>query len=227
MKTYQINEVFYSIQGEGVRAGTANVFVRFSGCNLTCTRDGEAGFDCDTEFTSGRKMTLKELWSAVLHAVEAVITQEPRSAAWLGRPGIQTEPWIILTGGEPALQVDAAMVKWAHDVGIRLAIETNGTIALPPGIDWITVSPKTAEHTLKQLVANEVKYVRHYGQGIPRPAVKAEHKLLSPAFVARGERDGVTLWEPDLKAMEWCIRLVEENPGWRLSTQSHKAWRVR
>ena len=158
MKQYQVNEIFYSVQGEGVRSGTANVFVRFSGCNLTCN-EREMGFDCDTEFVSGRKMTAKQIIDESLS-----IAPECR--------------WVILTGGEPALQLDDELIQTFKEAGYQLAIETNGTKELPQGLDWITVSPKTAEHTLRQPTANEVKYVRQIGQGIPRPSIKTDHYLI-------------------------------------------------
>lgn len=203
--TYRINEVFYSIQGEGIRAGTANVFVRFTGCNLACDLESgpksPGGFACDTEFASGRSVTLIELQ----HWIEIAA-------------GAGNCQWLILTGGEPGLQVDEEFISYFHSAGYKLAIETNGTIALPPGLDWITLSPKVAEHAVKQLVAHEVKYVRGYGQGIPKPAARAEHYLISPAFDAM---------QVDSKTMEWCIRLVLENPEWRLSVQQHKQWKVR
>lgn len=197
---YAVNEIFYSVQGEGVRAGTANVFIRFAGCNLTCSRDGEAGFDCDTEFTSARKMTA----AAILSAVSAFL---PCKA-------------IIFTGGEPALQLTASLCDMFKSESYFLAIETNGTYDLSAfNLDWITVSPKTAEHTLRQKTASEVKYVRRIGQGIPRPQVKATHRLISPACQA----DGVIL-PADLA---YCIDLIKEFPEWRLSTQQHKLWKVR
>ena len=170
---YIVNEIFYSLQGEGVRSGTPNVFVRLSRCNLACTVETH-GFDCDTEFESGRKM-----------ALEGIV---------------------------------AEMIDGLHAAGYKLAIETNGSIELPPGIDWITVSPKVAEHAVRQRVAHEVKYVRGYGQAIPRTVVKAEHYLISPAF----EGDQV-----DPRTLDWCIRLCRDNPPWRLSVQQHKLWRVR
>jgi len=195
---YLVNEIFYSLQGEGVRAGTANLFLRFARCNLACTVESH-GFDCDTEFESGRRLTLAE------------IAAELRSLA----PACG---WVILTGGEPALQVDRELIDGLHAAGYRLAIETNGSRELPPEIDWITVSPKVAEHALRQRTAHEVKYVRGYGQAIPATVVQAEHYLISPAF------DGDAV---DPRALDWCIRLVRENPGWRLSLQQHKLWRVR
>jgi organic radical activating enzyme len=195
---YLVNEIFYSLQGEGVRAGTAYLFLRFARCNLACTVESH-GFDCDTEFESGRRLTLEE------------IAAELRSLA----PGCG---WVILTGGEPALQADRELIDGLHAAGYRLAIETNGSRELPTGIDWITVSPKVAEHALRQRTAHEVKYVRGYGQAIPATVVQAEHYLVSPAF------DGDAV---DLRTLEWCIRLVRENPAWRLSVQQHKLWQVR
>ncbi len=198
MERYRVNEIFYSLQGEGVRAGTPNLFLRFSRCNLEC-RVETHGFDCDTEFESGRSMTLPE------------IVAEMRSLSAECR-------WVILTGGEPALQVDAELIDRFHGEGYSLAIETNGSVELPPGLDWITVSPKVAEHAIRQRRAHEVKYVRGYGQGIPKTVVEAEHYLVSPAF------DGP---EVDRRTLDWCIRLCRENPPWRLSVQQHKLWSVR
>ena len=131
----------------------------------------------------------------------------------------ETEPgWVILTGGEPGLQVDEELVNHLHEKGWKLAIETNGSVELVGGLDWITVSPKVAEHAIRQTTAHEVKYVRGYGQAVPETVVVAEHYLLSPAF------NGM---EMDRRTLEWCIRLVKENPQWRLSLQQHKAMQVR
>lgn len=201
MRRYLVNEIFYSLQGEGVRAGTANLFLRLARCNLACTVESH-GFDCDTEFESGRPMELPE------------IVAELQALAPYG----QSVEWVVLTGGEPALQVDRELIDGLHAAGYRLAIETNGSRELPAGIDWITVSPKVAEHAIRQRTANEVKYVRGHGQAIPETVVEAEHHLLSPAF------DGDFV---DRRALDWCIRLVRENPRWRLSVQQHKLWQVR
>jgi 7-carboxy-7-deazaguanine synthase len=195
---YLVNEIFYSLQGEGVRAGTPNLFLRLARCNQEC-RVETHGFDCDTEFESGRWLTAPE------------IVAEARQLS--GDCG-----WIVLTGGEPGLQVDRELIDALHAAGLALAIETNGSVELPAGIDWITVSPKVAEHAIRQRTAHEVKYVRGHGQALPRTVVKAEHYLLSPAF------DGDEL---DRRALDWCIRLCRENPPWRLSVQQHKLWRVR
>ncbi len=232
-KTYMINEIFYSLQGEGARAGTANVFVRFTGCNLRC--DIEPGkkspgkFACDTEFESGRKLTAEEIYNAAFLSV--VGTPRKEGSAWTL---LEHCRWMILTGGEPALQVDEAFINFFHRRGIRLAIETNGTLELPRKeifkgykgksdlhwyfFDWITVSPKLAEHAIKQKMAHEVKYVRGLNQAIPKTVVEAEHKFISPAFV------GNSL---DQKTLAWCIQLVLDNPSWALSVQQHKGWEVR
>jgi organic radical activating enzyme len=198
VERYLVNEIFYSLQGEGVRAGTPNLFLRLSRCNLACKVETH-GFDCDTEFESGRWLTLPE--------IVAEFRQLSKDC-----------DWIILTGGEPALQADPELIDALHAAGYKLAIETNGSIELPPGIDWITVSPKVAEHAVRQRTAHEVKYVRGYGQAIPKTVVQAEHYLISPAF------DGP---EVDSRTMDWCIRLCKENPPWRLSVQQHKLWKVR
>ena len=202
MKTFAINEIFLSLQGEGGRAGTANVFVRFAGCNLRCAADSpeENGqFDCDTEFSGGRKFTVADLLAEV----------ERSSGACR---------WVILTGGEPLLQVDTNLLAALHDAGYQIAVETNGTQPLPVGLDWVCVSPKTAEHTLKVYEADEVKYVRHAGQALPKPTIKAAHYFLSPAWDAHGlNRDNLA----------WCIELVKENPQWKLSLQQHKWWKIR
>ena len=195
---YRVNEIFYSLQGEGVRAGTANVFVRFSGCNEQC-RTETHGFSCDTEFTSGTSLTLDELMAEVQR-----LAGDCR--------------WVVLTGGEPALQVDRVLIDALHEAGFQLAIETNGNIELPAGLDWITVSPKVAEHVIRQRTADEVKYVRAAGQAIPQTVVRARHYLLSPAF------GGDQL---DVDALRHCIDLVQAHPTWRLSVQQHKGWQVR
>lgn len=214
-KTYRVNEIFYSIQGEGVRAGTANVFLRFAGCNLQCSVDektfgGEpytAGFDCDTEFMTGRDYTIDQLGLAL----------ERVGNVRLNGGGCRN---VILTGGEPALQADKELIDALLENGWYIAIETNGTVALPDGINWICVSPKSAWHTIRQKRANEFKLVRQVGQELRAPDgfVEADWWIVSPAFGADGSYR---------ENLEWCIGLVKSNPGWRLSMQLHKLWRLR
>lgn len=198
--TYVVNEIFYSLQGEGRNAGIPMVFVRFSDCNLRCSVLN-AGFDCDTEFSSGRTMSLTEI-------LREASSLNPKKG------------WMLLTGGEPGLQLDEEFISTARADGWKLAIETNGTIPLPESLDWICVSPKSAEHTIKQRVAHEVKYVRRHGMAIPEPTVRATHYLISPGF----QSDGSVA----LADLEWCMKLVKEHPDrWALSVQVHKVLGIR
>lgn len=215
-KNYVVNEIFYTLQGEGGRAGQASVFVRFAGCNLSCNEE-EHGFDCDTEFSSGIRMTLDGLVQAICDEV----------GEW-GPTNVGYDKWVVFTGGEPTLQIDDDLIVALKVEGWKLAIETNGTHGLLTGFDWVCVSPKTAEHTLKahkpfKLFAaptiNEVKYVRNVGQGIPRPAIQANLQWLSPAFTPDGK--------VDRDALKHCVELCLDNPAWRLSCQQHKWWGVR
>lgn len=206
---YKVNEVFKTIQGEGVRAGTVNIFVRFSGCNLTCQMEpgpkSIGGFDCDTEFASGEWFALPDLIAWIKKEADGDYEKKCR--------------WVVMTGGEPALQVDSDLVKALQAEGFQIAIETNGSIDVSGlNLDWICVSPKVAEHAIRQMTADEVKYVRAYGQGIPKPNCVAKFNLISPGY------DG-NLNNP--RNMEWCTKLVMDNPAWRLSVQYHKLWKIR
>ena len=225
---YRVNEIFWSIQGEGVRAGAPSLFLRLAKCNLRCAMEpgpkSPGGFDCDTEFESGRELTAAEI-VAELTAALAVVDLAP------------SMKWVVVTGGEPGLQLDRELCDALHGVGLRIAVETNGSILLPHEpvlgrlhdmqpqdalatflVDWITVSPKVAEHAIRQLWAHEVKYVRGHGQGVPQTRVVADHQLISPAFL--GE-------QYDPRAVAWCRDLVLRHPAWRLSMQQHKAWGIR
>lgn len=197
MTSYLVNEIFFSLQGEGVRAGISHLFIRFARCNLRCTAT-TTGFDCDTDFHRGEPMTFEQI------------------VARLRQLASQCH-WVLLSGGEPSLQVDRALIDGLHAAGYKLAIETNGTVPLPDGFDWITVSPKTGNDTIRQRRANEVKYVRARGQPIPDNIVEADHWLISPAF--EGDR-------LDPETLAWCIELVKHAPPWRLSVQMHKLWRI-
>lgn len=204
MKTFMVNECFFSLQGEGARAGTANVFVRFSGCNLRCDMEpgplSPGGWRCDTEFVSGRKMTAQEILDEVNFLA----------------PHCKN---IVFTGGEPLLQLDEELIAFLKERReFYLSVETNGTVEIPKGIDFSTLSPKVAEHAVVPKKVSELKYVRGYGQGIPKPAALADYYYISPAF------EGTEL---DTRTLLWCVNLVKENPLWRLSVQQHKAWRVR
>jgi organic radical activating enzyme len=207
VKRYRVNEVFGpTLQGEGARAGSVNWWLRFAGCNLTCSRDGEAGFDCDTDFSGGRLLDAPQVLDALLALVPERFAHRER--------------WLVVSGGEPGMQLDDDLVRVLRaPPGFRVAVETNGTYSLPE-VDWVSCSPKTAEHTLRLgRKVDELRYVRHVGQALPKPALEADHYFVSPAFEADGSLRRETL--------DWCVRLCLDNPRWRLSVQQHKLWRVR
>lgn len=160
MKRYLVNEIFFSIQGEGVRAGTAAAFIRFSKCNLRCC-DETVGWQCDTDFESGEWYTAGDL--------VGMLEQWPPC-------------WVILTGGEPSLQADRELVQRLQEQGWKVAMETNGTRSVEElGLDWITVSPKTP--WLHQHYADEAKYVMTAEAPLPDTSgLQAQHWLVSPAF---------------------------------------------
>jgi len=198
---YQVKEIFYSLQGEGANTGRAAVFCRFTGCNLWSgrevdRRDSACDF-CDTDFVGGAKFSdAEELADAVLDF-------------W---PDDEEDRFVILTGGEPGLQVDDALVDALHRCGFEIAIESNGTQDLPDGIDWITVSPKGTA-ALKVTCGNELKLV--YPQSNMDPADFAS--LDFTHFYVQA-MDGPAQPQNVILAMDYC-RL---HPKWRLSLQTHK-----
>jgi len=193
MLTLKVNETFYSLQGEGRRAGEASIFIRLAGCDLTC------GF-CDTEFESGKEMSLEEL--------AAIIKDYPAR-------------WIVWTGGEPSLHLTADHVEFFSGLGYSQAIETNGNNKAPKGINWVVCSPKVAEHVVAKNFPNgvdELRYVRHARQvAAPEPKVQAKDYYISPMF------DGDRINEANLRK---CIDIVLANPRWKLSLQTHKLLRI-
>lgn len=194
-KMLNVAEIFYSLQGEGARQGEPSLFVRLQGCDMTCSF-------CDTEFESGAAMSLPELYLR------------------LRQEGPDCD-WIVWTGGEPTLQLTPDIVAWFKEQGFRQAIETNGNHTVPPGLDWVAVSPKVAEHVLERNFPNgvdEIRYVRHAGQpGVPKPSIQAKTRFLSP--MSNGNE-----LNPD--NFKHVTRLCLENPEWRMSVQMHKAWRI-
>lgn len=188
---YRVNEIFYSLQGEGGNTGTPAVFVRFSGCNLSC-------FFCDTDFSSYTQMSVEDIVSAV--------------SAYPAR-------LVVLTGGEPALQVDKQLVDALHVVNKYLAIETNGTRTLPEGIDFVTISPKETGKTVLSK-ADEVKVV-FVGQDVEsyRDRIAAANYFLQPCSQ---EKNGVVT-----DNREEVIKYILEHPHWRLSLQTHKILNIR
>lgn len=195
-----ISEIFYSLQGEGARTGTATVFIRLQGCKAkhACY---SMGVKCDTEFESGSEYTLEE----VLYWLQTFATQ-CKEITW--------------TGGEPTDQLNEEIVLFFKSHGYFQAIETSGLHEVPNGIDFICVSPKVAEHVIAKNFpsgVNELRYVRHTGQSIPAPAIAAEHYWLSP------HSDGFTINKQNL---QHCIELCKQNPQWKLSVQNHKLWNI-
>ena len=171
-------------------------------CDVKAGKRSPGGFACDTEFESGRAMSAREI-------VDFALKLAPK-----GKAGV------IFTGGEPALQLDADLVRAFRKAQFHpLCIETNGTIDVAPlDLDWISLSPKVAEHAVKVKECSEIRYVRGYGQGIPRPSALADRKFISPAF------SGDAL---DKATLKWCIDLVKKHPEWALSVQQHKTWGIR
>ncbi len=198
VKQYRINEIFYSIQGEGVRTGIPHLFLRFSGCNKSCKFETE-GFDCDTEFSKFSFMETKAILQSFLQ-----LSSECK--------------WVLLTGGEPLLSLDEDLCLALKKAGYKLAIETNGTIEPSAKVvnclDWIACSPKRPYSDLKLKACDELKIVCGAEDVLPKGlAIKANHFLVSPAF--RKE-------ELEEKVIKHCIALVKHQPKWRLSLQTHK-----
>jgi 7-carboxy-7-deazaguanine synthase (Cx14CxxC type) len=204
--SYAIKEIFYTLQGEGLNAGRPAVFCRFSGCNLWSGREEDRAKAvcqfCDTDFVGtdgqgGGRFASAEVLAAAI------------ARAWTGEAGNRL---VVLTGGEPLLQVDEALIAALHAQGFEIAVETNGTIAPPPGIDWICVSPK-ADAPLQLTKGHELKLV--YPQDGIDPASFAgmafKNFLLQPM-------DGPRRAENTAAAIAYCLA----HPRWRLSLQTHK-----
>jgi organic radical activating enzyme len=210
-EVYHVNEIYYTLHGEGVRFGIPHVFVRFTGCNLTCNF-------CDTEYESGRAMTAEQIVEAVTteadshyhKPVEVVIDKAKRHGAYLDNGPCRN---VLFCGGEPLLQLDAKLLELFHSRQWFTVLETNGSMAVPEGVDWITCSPKVAEHAIALKRVNELKYVRGYGQGIPHPVTPADYYLISPMFTGN---------DVEPRTLAWCLDLVFQNPAWRLTVQHHK-----
>lgn len=192
-----VSEIFYSLQGEGARAGSANCFIRLQGCKAknACF---QLGVRCDTEFESGEPVELDRiLWT---------ISKMPCKN-------------IIWTGGEPAQQLTAEIVQFFKEKGYWQAIETSGLLPVPELLDWVSVSPKVAEHVIERnfKTVDELRYVRHAGQSIPNPLIQARHYFISP------HSDGFDINPENLRH---CIELCKKNPNWKLSIQMHKVWNL-
>ena len=193
----RVNEIFYSLQGEGFHAGTPAVFVRFSGCNLRCAF-------CDTQHQQGRIMSLQEIVDEV--------NKYPLA------------PLVVLTGGEPSLFIDEAfMMELKLKTGKRIAIETNGTRPLPTNLDWVTFSPKTSfdgggVEPCVLTACDELKVV-FLGQDLAQyDGIEAKYRFLQPCFVENEEQRKAN--------MQACVETVKSHPNWRLSLQIHRALNI-
>ncbi len=208
MSVYSVKELFYTLQGEGAQTGRPAVFLRFAGCNLWSglERDRESAVCtfCDTDFVG-----VDGEGGGKFAAAEALA----KAAADAWPKGAGGKPYVVCTGGEPLLQLDAPLIEALHAEGFEIAIETNGVIAAPAGIDWICVSPK-ADAELVQRTGNELKLV--YPQGKAWPADFAD---LPFDFFFLQPMDGPSLGENTAAAIDYC----KHNPQWRLSLQTHKA----
>lgn len=208
---YTVKEIFYTLQGEGANAGRPAVFCRFSGCNLWTGRESDRATAvcdfCDTDFVGvgpdgGRFATAEELANAV-------------SARWPSEN--RDRRFVVCTGGEPLLQLDAAAVDALHAQGFEVAVETNGTREPPPGIDWICVSPKArAPFVLRR--GDELKLV------FPQPELDpARFEGLQFGHFFLQPMDGRRAAQNTRAAMEYCLT----HPRWRLSIQTHKLLGIR
>ncbi len=204
---YAVKEIFYSLQGEGRQAGRPAVFLRFAGCNLWNGNEADRAQAlcsfCDTDFVGtdgdggGRFASADELAQAV-------------AGAWRGEG--QDGRFVVVTGGEPALQLDAPLIAALHRAGFRIAVETNGTLPLPAGLDWICVSPKAAA-PLRLTKGDELKLV------FPQAGAEPERfQHLGFRYFFLQPMDGPERDRHTRLALAYCLA----HPRWRLSLQLHK-----
>lgn len=208
---YTVREIFYTLQGEGAQAGRPAVFCRFSGCNLWSGREEDRNTAtcrfCDTQFVGvgpdgGKYATAADLAAAVRRA-------------WRGNGSGQ--PFVVCTGGEPLLQLDRAAVDALHAEGFEVAVETNGTVLPPEGIDWTCVSPKAGAETILRR-GDELKLV--YPQPDAPPERFADWDFTRFSLQPM---DGPDLADNTRAALAYCLA----HPQWRLSLQTHKILNIR
>ncbi|MDD2878201.1 MAG: 7-carboxy-7-deazaguanine synthase [Acidiphilium sp.] len=205
--SYSVKEIFLTLQGEGSNAGRAAVFCRFAGCNLWSGREGDRATAvcrfCDTDFIGTEGVGGGKFADA------AALARAIR-AAWIA-PGTE-HALVVITGGEPLLQLDTALIDAIHAEGFTIAVETNGTIAPPPGIDWLCVSPK-ALASLAVPGGDELKLVYPQADAMPERFTALDFKnfLLQPM-------DGADRAANTVAAIAYC----QAHPRWRLSMQTHK-----
>jgi 7-carboxy-7-deazaguanine synthase (Cx14CxxC type) len=209
--TYSVKEIFYTLQGEGAQAGRPAVFCRFAGCNLWSGRESDRANAickfCDTDFVG----TDGELGGKYAHS-EALAARI--DSLWPS--SYAASKYVVFTGGEPLLQLDAALIASMHARGFEVAIETNGTLPVPEGVDWICVSPKVGSE-LRVGAGNEIKVV------IPQAgqSLSDYESLVFDNFYVQ-PMDGPDLERNTRLAIEVC----KSNPKWKLSLQTHKLLRI-
>ena len=209
--SYAVKEIFMTLQGEGAQAGRAAVFCRFAGCNLWSGREQDRQSAicrfCDTDFV-GTDGTLGGRYASADALADTIAGQ------WTGE---DADRFTVLTGGEPLLQLDATLIAALHARGFAIAVETNGTIAPPHGLDWICVSPKAgAEIVIRE--GHELKLV--YPQEGAPPEDFAD---LSFARFSLQPMDGPEIRENTARTIDYCLK----HPKWRLSLQTHKTLGIR
>jgi 7-carboxy-7-deazaguanine synthase len=211
--SYSVKEIFYTLQGEGAQAGRAAVFCRFSGCNLWSGRESDRAAAvcrfCDTDFVGVDGVGGGKFESA--EALTAAI-----DAQWRGKSsfneGAQGRKFVVCTGGEPLLQLDARLIDTLHARGFEIAVETNGTVRAPEGVDWLCVSPKAGSRLIQQS-GDELKLVFPQSGFDP-----AEFESMSFRNFFLQPMDGVDR----VRNTELAVRYCMDHPNWRLSLQTHK-----
>lgn len=221
--TYRVKEAFYTLQGEGAQSGRPSVFCRFSKCNLWNGKDGSRMAAvcrfCDTDFIgtdgqNGGRYSADEL-------IELLTSLWPDMS--------KGKPYVVCTGGEPALQLDAELVGRLHDAGFEIAIETNGTLPLPEGIDWICLSPK-GDSELVIDECDELKLVYPQPEASPKQFdhIKATHRYLQPmdmtAVRQSSEQQQLiqVFGDSQQSTTELAVAYCMANPEWKISLQTHK-----
>ena len=208
--SYSVKEIFLSVQGEGAQTGRPSVFVRFSGCNLWSGREQDRATSvckfCDTDFIGTDGVGGGKFSGAKALADEVL-------SYW---PNGKGTPWVIFTGGEPLLQLDQTLVSAFGKAGIKISVETNGTIAAPGGIDWLCVSPK-ADAPLLQTSGHELKLVYPQAENHPDDFAGMDFTRFSlqPMEVAGDKEQTRANMQA---AFDYCMA----NPQWHLSLQTHK-----
>ncbi|MDY7117324.1 7-carboxy-7-deazaguanine synthase [Halomonas sp. SSL-5] len=228
---YHVKEAFYTLQGEGGQAGRASVFCRFSGCNLWSGREQDrvaaACRFCDTDFIGSDGQNGGRFADAATLAAHLTALWPSPASPETGA----TTPYVVFTGGEPLLQLDEPLIQAMHDRGFEVAVETNGTLPAPDGIDWLCVSPK-GDNALAITEGNELKLV--YPQADAKPERFArlafDHYFLQPMDTGPAGRAvgrlastmGETIADTTTDTMAASVAYCLAHPQWRLSLQTHK-----